>query len=322
MTLAVVAVALALGASAERISSEDGKFSVEVSAPWDVERGLRGRSVELKSREENRVVIAGEWRDGAAPEPAAAQQARLKGAETASLPREGKVPLRYARRPSKRFNRLQGWLTCGGDRYLFDAVVQRDEWLWFVLDTFSCKAEAPAAGMSVGDTGWKIAIPPEFKQIGYSKDGRGMWERDRTRQRGYTLEGDKDTLRIMSGTESWSLSRPWPGTCKFGDAKALTLESPRLQEHRGKNGFLYSCGFPDAPPEQASYAYDLIIDYDAALGQASFISLRMTHWSADGTPMLPDRALFSRVISSLERSRPEPAREAPQPAPAAVPLLR
>lgn len=309
--------------AAERVSSEDGKFSLEVGAPWSAERGIRGRSVELKDRDVSRLLVAGEWRDGAAPVPSEAQQARLQGAETASLPRQGKVPLRHARRPAKRGSRFQGWLSCGGDRFLFDAIVEREEQLWTTLETFACKAAAPSAGLDVGDTGWKITIPEGFKRLGLSVDGRGMWERDTRRQArgagGVEWVDDKDHLRVMNGTETWSLSRPWPGTCTFGDAKSLTLEAPKLQEHRGKSGFLYACGYA-GDNEQLSLAFDLIIDYDAELGEASFISLRLSHWGRDPKQVPLDRGLFARIVQSLERSRPAAA--GPTAAPAAVPLLR
>ncbi|MBI4348873.1 MAG: hypothetical protein HY553_18695 [Elusimicrobia bacterium] len=323
---------LAAAAHAERVASEDGKFSVEFGAPWSVDNSVRDRAVWLDAKEKQSLVIVGEWRDGAAPVPPQAHQAAVKGAETATSPRPGRHGVRYARRPSERLQHLQGWLSCGGDRYLFDARVLKEKLAWSVVDSLECRPAPEARGLDIGTTGWRVSIPPGFRQIGDSTDGRGLWKRERDvamrdpQGRPATVRVE-DSLWVMAGTETWSKVRPWPGTCKFANRHGVAVEPPVSRDHGGKTAFRYACGSSQEGARQVSLAYDLVFDYDAALGVASFVTMRFDIGPGRGAvwwpeEMIPDAATFAEVTQSLALSRPAPTGGAPHASGGAVPLLR
>ena len=315
--------------TAERVPSEDGAFSVEAPPRWTAVRGKGGRVLDLKGPSINRLLIVGEWRDGTVAAPAEEFQERLLGADSATLTRPDRPSIQYGRRPAKKGVHLQGRLTCSGGKYIFDAVVEYEQSAWTALDSFACKGGDSGAGIGVdiGESGWRVTIPP-----GFQRRSPTLWLR-RIAQQGFNQIGlparywRTQQLRVLTGSETWSSRRPWD-TCAFWDNSHALVEPARQELHRGKMSFLQKCAANQRP---SILVYDLIYDYDGALGQAAYITLRLqeywevgdeTYWQPEGEPV-PDGALLGIIAATLEPGEKKKASDETEPAsPAAVPLLR
>ena len=319
---AFVACGGSAAASSERLPSDDGNFSIEAPPGWKAVRGKGGRVLDLKGPSFNRLLLVGEWRDGTVAAPTEEHQARLRGADSAALTRPGPVSMQYGRRPSKQGVHLQGRLACLGDKYIFDAVVEYEQTAWNSLETFACKGGATGAGtgIDVGETGWRVTIPP-----GFARKSPTFWTRDLEtlfNAEGRPIVTRSQHLQVTTGSQTWSVRRPWD-TCAFWNSDYVLLEPAEHALYRGKMTFLQRCvRRKDKGGE--TLAYDLVYDYDGALGQAAYITLRLEQWGERRPDDPPFGAtLLKAVIATLEPARKSDALDDSGPTPpATVPLLR